>query len=85
MNGIRTHSMEAGRMVKVEGKPNDLLERIAGDPAFGTTMEELQSIMNPRNFVGRAPEQVTEFLNEVIQPILDENKEVFGMTAEINV
>ena len=48
-------------------------------------MEELQSIMNPRNFVGRAPEQVTEFLNEVIQPILDENKEVLGMTAEINV
>lgn len=82
---IRTHSMEAGRMVKVEGKPNDLLERIAGDPAFGTTMEELKSIMNPRNFVGRAPEQVTEFLNEVIQPILDENKEVLGMTAEINV
>lgn len=82
---IRTHSMEAGRMVKVEGKPNDLLERIASDPAFGTTMEELQSIMNPRNFVGRAPEQVTEFLNEVIQPILDENKEVLGMTAEINV
>lgn len=82
---IRTHSMEAGRMVKVEGKPNDLLERIAGDPAFGTTMEELQSIMNPRNFVGRAPEQVTEFLNEVIRPILEENKEVLGMTAEINV
>lgn len=82
---IRTHSMEAGRMVKVEGKPNDLLERIASDPAFGTTMEELQSIMNPRNFVGRAPEQVTEFLDEVIQPILDENKEVLGMTAEINV
>ena len=82
---IRTHSMEAGRMVKVEGKPNDLLERIAGDPAFGTTMEELKSIMNPRNFVGCAPEQVTEFLNEVIQPILDENKEVLGMTAEINV
>jgi adenylosuccinate lyase len=82
---IRTHSMEAGRMVKVEGKPNDLLERIAADPAFGTTMEELQSIMNPRNFVGRAPEQVTEFLNEVVLPILDENKEVLGMTAQINV
>lgn len=82
---IRTHSIEAGRMVKVEGKPNDLLERIAGDPAFGTTMEELQSIMNPRNFVGRAPEQVTEFLNEVIRPILEENKEVLGMTVEINV
>ena len=82
---IRTHSMEAGRMVKVEGKPNDLLERIAADPAFGTTMEELQAIMNPRTFVGRAPEQVTEFLDEVIRPILEENKEVLGMTAEINV
>ena len=71
---IRTHSMEAGRTVKVEGKANDLLERIANDPAFGITMEELQAIMNPRNFVGRAPEQVTEFLEEVIQPILDETK-----------
>ena len=82
---IRTHSMEAGRTVKVEGKANDLLERIANDPAFGITMEELQAIMNPRNFVGRAPEQVTEFLEEVIQPILDENKELLGMSAEINV
>lgn len=82
---IREHSMEAGRMVKVEGKPNDLLERIAKDPAFGTTMEELQAIMNPKNFVGRAPEQVSEFLDEVIMPILNENKESLGMTAEINV
>ena len=82
---IREHSMEAGRMVKAEGRPNDLLERIAADPAFGTTMEELQAIMNPKNFVGRAPEQVSEFLDEVIQPILDENKEALGMTSEINV
>jgi len=72
-------------MVKAEGRPNDLLERIAADPAFGTTMEELQAIMNPKNFVGRAPEQVSEFLDEVIQPILDENKEALGMTSEINV
>ncbi len=82
---IREHSMDAGRRVKVEGKPNDLLERIAADPAFGITMEELRAIMNPKNFVGRGPEQVSEFLSEVVEPILRENREVLGMTSEINV
>ena len=82
---IREHSMDAGRRVKVEGKPNDLLERIAADPAFGITMEELRAIMNPKNFVGRGPEQVSEFLSEVVEPILQENREVLGMTSEINV
>ena len=82
---IRVHSMEAGRMVKVEGKPNDLLERIAADPAFNMTMEQLQAIMKPSNFVGRAPQQVEEFLKEDVNPVLEANKEVLGMTAEINV
>ncbi|MCQ2492100.1 MAG: adenylosuccinate lyase [Lachnospiraceae bacterium] len=82
---IRVHSMEAGRVVKVEGKENDLLERIAADPAFGTTMEELQAIMEPKNFVGRAPEQTEEFILEVVNPILEANKDILGMTAEINV
>ena len=82
---IRQHSMAAGRVVKEEGKPNDLLERIAGDPSFGMTMEQLQSIMKPENFVGRAPQQVEEFVEEVIQPILDANKELLGVKAEINV
>jgi adenylosuccinate lyase len=82
---IRQHSMEAGRMVKVEGKENDLLERIAADPAFGMTMEQLESIMDPKNFVGRAPQQTEEFITEVINPILEENKEMLGIKAEINV
>lgn len=82
---IRMHSMEAGRMVKVEGKENDLLERIAADPAFGMTMEQLQAIMEPRNFVGRAPEQTEEFITEVVNPRLEANAELLGLTATINV
>ncbi len=82
---IREHSMAAGRMVKAEGKKNDLLERIAADPAFGMTMEQLEAIMKPENFVGRAPQQVEEFLDQVVQPLLDANKELLGMKAEIHV
>lgn len=82
---IRVHSMEAGRMVKVEGKANDLLERIAADPSFGMTMEQLQAIMQPKNFVGRAPQQVQEFLENDVYPVLEANKELLGIKAEINV
>ena len=82
---IRVHSMAAGKVVKEEGKANDVLERIGADPAFGMNMEQLQAIMKPENFVGRAPQQTEEFVNEVINPILEENKEVLGLTAEINV
>ena len=82
---IRVHSMAAGRRVKEEGLDNDLLERIAADPAFGTDLEKLQAVMDPSNYVGRAPQQTEEFLQNVIQPILDENKEALGITAEVNV
>ncbi|HCO28237.1 MAG TPA: adenylosuccinate lyase [Lachnospiraceae bacterium] len=82
---IRVHSMAAGRVVKEEGGENDLLERIAKDPSFNMTLEQLQKIMKPENFVGRAPQQTEEYIREVIQPILDENKEILGLTAEINV
>lgn len=82
---IRTHSMAAGRLVKEEGLPNDLLERIAADHAFNTTLEALQDIMKPENYIGRAPQQTAEFLNEVVNPILSENKELLGIDAEINV
>lgn len=82
---IRKCSMEAGRMVKQEGKPNNLLELIAADPAFHKTLPELQSLMEPRLYVGRAPEQTEEFIKEVIRPVLDENAELLGLTAEINV
>ncbi|MBE6035848.1 MAG: adenylosuccinate lyase [Clostridiales bacterium] len=82
---IREHSMEAGKMVKVEGKENDLLERIAKDPAFNMTIEQLQSIMDPANFVGRAVQQTAEFIEEIIKPILDKNKDILGIAGEVTV
>ena len=80
--------MEAGRVVKEEGKPNDLLDRIAADPMFtslGVTKESLASVMDPADYVGRAPEQVTEYLRDVVKPVLDANSDVLGESAEINV
>ena len=82
---IRVHSMEAGRQVKVEGKENDLLQRIAADEAFGVTLEELNDILDPTKYVGRSPEQVTEFLSECVCPILEIYKDELGVTVEINV
>lgn len=82
---IRELSMEAGRNVKVEGKENNLLELIAADPAFNMTLEELQKTMDPSRYIGRSKEQVEAFLTNVIKPILEENKELLGMKAEINV
>ena len=82
---IRELSMEAGRNVKAEGKENNLLELIAADPAFNLTLEDLQKTMDPKKYVGRAPRQVTVFLRDAVQPVLDANKELLGMKAEINV
>ena len=82
---IREYSMQAGATVKKEGKENNLVDLIAADPAFGMTKEEIEAILEPKNFVGRAPEQTEEFITEVVKPVLDANKDVLGMTAEINV
>ena len=82
---IRQLSMEAGRNVKEKGLDNNLLELIAEDPVFGLTMEDLKKTMDPSKYVGRAPQQVDEFLSEVVNPILEANKEDLGMTAEITV
>ncbi len=82
---IREHSMAAGAVVKQEGKENDLVDRIADDPAFGMTKEEITALLEPKNFVGRAPQQTEEFLKEVVCPILNANQDVLGMTAEISV
>lgn len=82
---IRVHSMAAGKVVKEEGKPNDLLDRIAADPAFNVTREDLDRVMKPENYVGRAPQQTEEYLRDVIRPILDENSDLLGAEAEINV
>ena len=82
---IRELSMEAGRNVKVEGRDNNLLELIAADPSFNLTLEELKKTMDPKKYVGRAPQQVEEFLDEMIRPVLEENKDLLGVKAEINV
>ena len=82
---IRTLSMEAGKNVKEKGLDNNLLDLIAADESFGMSIEELEECMNPINYVGRSVEQVNEFLTEVINPVLEENKDILGMTAEINV
>ena len=68
---IREHSMEAARLVKGEGKDNDLLERIRTDPAFGNVAADLDGMLDPINFVGRAPEQVLEFIAEEVDPLLE--------------
>ena len=82
---IRTLSMEAGRNVKEKGLDNKLLELIAADSAFNMTLEDLQKTMDPAKYVGRSREQVDAFLKNVIAPILEENKELLGVKAEINV
>ena len=79
------HSMAAGRVVKEEGKPNDLLQRIADDPRFPMTLEQLQERMDPSNFVGRSVEQTEEFFAQWIDPILEKEKAVLGIHAQINV
>lgn len=82
---IRVHSMAAGRVVKEEGKPNDLLARIAQDPRFPMDLEELKSRMQPKLFVGRSVQQTEEFFADYIDPILEREAAVLGIHAQINV
>ena len=82
---IRKLSMEAGNHVKKEGKENNLLELIADSDAFDLTLDELNGFMNPSDYVGRSVEQVDMYISDVIKPILEENKDLLGMTATIKV
>ena len=82
---IRVHSMEAGKTVKLEGKDNNLAELIAADKSFGLTLEEINAVMKPENFVGRAPAQVDDFLKEYVMPVLEKNQDLLGVEVEINV
>ena len=82
---IRTLSMEAGKTVKEEGKENNLLELIAADPSFNMTLEELEACMEPSRYTGRSGRQVEMFLRDVVNPVLEANKDVLGMKSEINV
>lgn len=82
---IRQHSMEAGKRVKVEGLDNNLAELIAADESFGLTVEEITSHFEPKNFVGRAPEQVVDFMEECVKPVLEKYSDLLGVEVEINV
>ena len=82
---IREHSMAAGKRVKEEGADNDLLDRIAADPAFNMTKDQLLALMKPENFTGCAESQTERFLAECVKPVLDANRDALGMHGEVNV
>ncbi len=82
---IRVHSMAAAEEVKIWGRENDLINRISRDSIFNISKEHLAEILDPKNFIGRAPSQVTDFINEVVNPIIKDNKEILGLEANINV
>lgn len=78
---IRVKSMEAGAVVKGEGKPNDLLERIASDDLFKPVHAKLDQLMEPSQFVGRSPEQVDEFIAEEVDPILEKFQQLLTVES----
>ncbi|MBP1888487.1 adenylosuccinate lyase [Clostridium moniliforme] len=82
---IRTHSMAAAQRVKGEGLNNDLIERIISDNTFSLKEEEIREIIDPNKFIGRAPSQVVEFIDEYVTPIIDKNKDAIEVKSEINV
>jgi adenylosuccinate lyase len=82
---IRVHSMEAGKEVKVEGNKNDLIERILEDDYFKIDKKKLVEILNPEHFIGRSEKQTEEFIKEEIDPIIEKNKDLLGIKAELNV
>ncbi|HIS69576.1 MAG TPA: adenylosuccinate lyase [Candidatus Gallacutalibacter stercoravium] len=82
---IRVHSMAASKVIKEEGGENDLLERIAGDPVFGVTLDQLHAVVRPEKYVGRAPQQTEEFLAGPVAEVLNKYSDVALEQAEINV
>ena len=82
---LRQHSLAAAKVVKEEGGENDLIDRICADESFQTSHEELDKILDPKNFVGRSPEQVSEYLDTVVRPMLKENELILGEHAELSV
>ncbi|MGK6340628.1 adenylosuccinate lyase [Chryseobacterium sp. DT-3] len=82
---IRVHSMEASKKVKEEGKENDLIERILNDDSLKLDKSKLKEVLDPKNFIGFAPIQTEEFINNEVQPILDKNKDLIGLEADLKV
>ncbi|GEN75236.1 adenylosuccinate lyase [Chryseobacterium hagamense] len=82
---IRVHSMEASRQVKMEGKENDLIERILNDDSLKFDKSKLKEVLDPKNFIGFAPIQTEEFIKNEVQPIIDQNKDLIGLEADLKV
>ena len=82
---IRVHSMEAGKQVKIEGKENDLLSRIVGDPIFNLSDQDMSQLLNASDYVGRSPEQVTKFITEEVDPIREKHKQSLGKDVDLKV
>lgn len=82
---IRVHSMEAGKNVKMEGKENDLIDRIINDAYFNLDKAKLLTLLDPKNFIGFAPQQTEEFINIEVKPILEKYKKFLGMEADLRV
>ncbi len=80
---IRTHSVAAAAVVKDQGKENDLLDRIMKDPAFGLSEEEIKTLVNPRDFIGRAPDQVERLVKEVIDPVLKDVSQDYHVDLKV--
>ena len=82
---LRVHAIAAAKVVKEEGADNDLIDRVCADSVFGLHREEIDEILEPASFTGRAANQVEDYLREVISPILEQNRELLGETAELSV
>ena len=82
---IRQHSMAAGAKVKMEGKENDLLERIAADPAFNLDLGSLENLLDASSYIGRCPEQVAEFIESCVNPILEKEKDYLNVSSDLKV
>ncbi|MCM1489048.1 MAG: adenylosuccinate lyase, partial [Firmicutes bacterium] len=82
---LRRHSIAAARIVKEEGGENDLVDRIAADPEFKISKEEIIAVLKPENFIGRCPAQVDRFIEECVRPVLEANKDILGEKAQLSV
>lgn len=82
---IRVHSMEASKKVKIEGKENDLIERIMNDPSLKMDKSKIAEVLDPKNFIGFAPIQTEEFIKNEVQPILDKYSHEIGLEADLKV
>jgi len=82
---LRQHSIAAANVVKQEGGENDLIQRVCQDPAFGLTQEELEKVLEPKMFIGRSSDQVKEYLQEFVNPVLEANRDLLGERAQLSV